>query len=87
MMENYWGTSTPEQVPPSMLVFCLSTMTFMYIVKLAWGIEKRGEAEIIYNYTNHVTQAKILKEVKGKEMIVYKVSTFVPKTLNFKLNA
>ena len=62
-------------------------MTFMYIVKLAWGIEKHGEAEIIYNYTNHVTQAKILKEVKGKEMIVYKVSTFVPKTLNFKLNA
>ena len=69
MMENYWGTSAPEQIPPSMLVFCLSTMTFMYIVKLATGIEKRGEAEIIYNYTNHVTQAKILKEVKGKEMI------------------
>lgn len=61
----------------------------MYIVKLAWGIEKCGEAEIIYNYTNHVTQAKILKEVKGKEMIecIKSDSTFVPKTLNFKLNA
>ena len=44
-------------------------MTFMYIVKLAWGIEKHGEAEIIYNYTYHMTQAKILKEVKDKEMI------------------